>query len=123
MFDLLAFAVVRNLDVLLITETKSDSSFSEAEFEIKGFTNPCRRERDCYETGILLYIRNNIPHNFLINLKISENLDGVFVELNFSRKNWLVCCSYNRQKLNITKHLDVIEKTPDLYSSRYENYL
>ena len=59
----------------------------------------------------------------LINLKISENLEGVFVELNFRRKKWLVCCSYNPQKLNITKHPDVTGKNLDLYSSRYENYL
>ena len=59
----------------------------------------------------------------LINLKISENLEGVFVELNFHRKKWLVCCSYNPQKLNITKHLDVIGKNLHLYSSRNENYL
>ena len=58
-----------------------------------------------------------------INVKISENLEGVFVELNFRRKNWLVRCSYNPQKLNITKHLDVIGKNHDLYSFRYENYL
>ena len=59
----------------------------------------------------------------LINLNISENLEGVFVELNFRQKKWLVCCSYNPQKSNITKHLDVIEKNLDVYSSRYENYL
>ena len=59
----------------------------------------------------------------LINLKISENLEGDFVELNFHRKKMASLLSYNPQKLNITKHLDVIGKNLDLYSSRYENYL
>ena len=59
----------------------------------------------------------------LINLKISGNLEGVFVEPNFRRKKWLACCSYNPQKSNITKHLDVTGKNLDLYSSRYKNYL
>ena len=108
-FDLLVLAVVRNLDILLIAETKIDSSFPERQFEIVGFTTPYRVDRDCYGGGTLLYIRQHIPSKLLINLKISENLEEVFVELNFRRK-WLVCCSYNPQKSNIMKHLDVIGK-------------
>ena len=122
-FDLLVPTVVGNLDILLITETKIDSSFPEAQFEIDGFTTPYRVDRDCRGGGILLYIRQDIPSKLLINLKISENLEGVFVELNFRRKKWLVCCSYNPQKSTVSKHLDVIGKNLDLYSSRYENYL
>ena len=110
-------AVVRNLDILLITETKIDNSFSEVQFEIDGFTTLYRVDRDCHGGGILLYIRQDIPPKLLINLKISENL-GVFVEL-----NWLVCCSYNPQKSNTTKHLDFIGKNIDLYSFKYKNYL
>ena len=56
-FDLLIPAVVRNLEILIITETKIDSSFPEAQFEIDGFTTPYRVDRDCHWGGILLYIR------------------------------------------------------------------
>ena len=56
-FDLLVPAVVRNLDILLITETKIDSSFPEAQFEIDRFTTPYRADRDCHWGIILLYIR------------------------------------------------------------------
>ena len=94
-FDLLVPAVVRNLDNLFITDTKTDSSFPEAQFEIDGFTTPYRVDRDCHGGGILLYIRQDIPSKLLINLKISKNLEGVFVELNFCQKKWLACCSYN----------------------------
>ena len=122
-FDLLVPAVVKNLDILLITETKIDNSFPEAQFEIDGFTTRYRVDRDCHGGGILLYIRQDIPSKLLINLNISENLEEGFVELNFRRKKWLVCCSYNPQKSNVTKHLDVIGKNFDLYSSRCQNYL
>ena len=84
--DLLDPAVVRNLVILLITETKIDSSFPEAQFEIDGFTTPYSVDRGCQGGGILLYIRQDIPSKLLINLKISENLEGVFVELNFCQK-------------------------------------
>ena len=55
-FNLLVPAVVRNLDIFLITESKTDNSFSEAQFEIDGFTIPYRVDRDCNEGDILLYI-------------------------------------------------------------------
>ena len=86
-FDLSVPAVVRNLDILLITETKIESSFSETQFEIDGFTTPHRFDRDCHGGGVLLYIRHDIPSKLLINLKISENLEEIFVELSYRRKN------------------------------------
>ena len=86
-FDLLVPTVVRNLAILLITETKIDSSFPEPQFEIDGFTTPYRVDRDCRGGGIFLYIGQDIPSKLLINLKISQNFEGVFVELNFRRKN------------------------------------
>ena len=91
--------------------------------EIDGFTTPYRVNRDCYGGSILLNIRQDIPSKFLTNLKISKNLEMVIVELNFQRKKWLVCCSHNPQKSNITKHPDVIGNNLDFYSPRYENYL
>ena len=71
--------MVRNLDILLITETKIDSSFPEAQFEIDGFTTPYRVETDCPGEGILLYIRQDIPSKLLINFKKSGNLEGVLL--------------------------------------------
>ena len=66
----------------------------------------------------MLYIRQDI------HLKISRNLEEVSAELNFCRRKWLVRCSFNLQKSNITKHLDVLWRNLDLYStSRYENSL
>ena len=78
-FDVLVPAVVGNLDILLITETKIDSSFPEGQFEIDGFTTPYRVDRDCHGGGILLYIRQDVSSKLLINLKIFENV-GVFIE-------------------------------------------
>ena len=44
--NLLVPAVVRNLNILLITETKIDSSFPEGQFEIDAFTTPYRVDRN-----------------------------------------------------------------------------
>ena len=52
-FDLFVLDVVRNLDILLISETKIGRSFSEAQFEINGFATPYRVDKDFHEGGIL----------------------------------------------------------------------
>ena len=75
----MVLTVVRNLSILLITETKIHSSFYEGQFEIDGFTTPYRVDRDCHGGGILFYIKQDIPMKLLINLKISENLGGEFL--------------------------------------------
>ena len=34
-----------------------------------------------------------------------------------------IICSYNPQKSTITKHLDILEKNLDFYSSNHEKYV
>ena len=41
-------AVEENLNILLITETKIDSSFSEDQFKNDGFTTPYRVDKGCH---------------------------------------------------------------------------
>ena len=53
-----------NIDVLLISETKIDSSFPTAQFYIDGFTT-YRRDRNINGGGIILYIRDDIPSTLL----------------------------------------------------------
>ena len=68
-FDFLCEMIRGNIDILLITETKIDSSFPSAQFQIDGYTTPYRLDRDSNGGGILLYVRDNIPS------KVYENTD------------------------------------------------
>ena len=38
-------------------------------------------------------------------------------------KRFLLCCSYNPNKNQITKHLAVISKNLDTFSSKYDNFI
>ena len=53
-----------NLDILLISETKVDSSFPTAQFQIEGYAT-YRLDRNTNGGGILLYIREDIPSTLL----------------------------------------------------------
>ena len=112
--------VSTNVDILLICETKLDSSFPRAQFHIHGFGEPYRFDRNGKGGGILLYIRDDIPSK-LIESKMT--IEGLFVEINLRKKKWLLCCSYNPKKSLISNHLKEIGNNLDLLSSKYDNYL
>ena len=47
----------------------------------------------------------------------------MFVEINIRKKKWLISCSYNPHKSEISKHLKALGMNIDSYSSKYENYI
>ena len=105
--------IKNNIDILLISETKIDSSFSTAQFHIDGYT--------IYRhDGYTIYIRDDVRSTLL---KIDPTFEACYVELNIRKKKSLLCCSYNPNKNLINKHLDEIGRNLDLLSSKYDNFI
>ena len=77
-FESLQHIINKNIDVLLISETKIDSSFPSAQFHLEGYATPYRLDRNATGGGILLYIREDIPSNVL-NTDLST--EGLFVKI------------------------------------------
>ena len=107
-----------NVDILLISETKINSSFPKAQFHIDVYTS-YKRERNENGGGFQLYISDDVPSTLL---KIDPNFKAFFAELNI-RKKLLLCCSYNPNRNLINKHLDEIGRNLDLLSSKYDNFI
>ena len=69
-----------------------------------------------------------LDHNSCLNFRKQQLLsseekpiEAFFFKLNLHKKKWFVCCSYNRNKSNISRHLDTLRKSLDLCSPNYEN--
>ena len=92
--------------------------FRKGQFQIKGFSDPFRVDRNTLGGGILFYARKDIA----VKLLSVENLptECFFIEINLRKRKWLVCCSYNPHRGNIKDHLNTISANLDLYSSKYE---
>ena len=60
-FEMLREIPQDKLDILLISETKVNSSFSSSQFAIDGFSYPFRIDRNSSEGGIKLFVREEIP--------------------------------------------------------------
>ena len=117
--DLLADQTKGNVDVLAISETQLDDSFSAGQFKFPGYASPFRQDRNQNGGGILVFVREDIPVKFLSSEE--KPIEAFFFELNFHKKKWFVCCSDNPNKSNISRHLDTLRKILDLYSAHYES--
>ena len=60
-FDNFKVLIENNIDVLVLTETKIDTSFPNTQFRIDGFSAPFRLGRNRFGGGGLIYVREGIP--------------------------------------------------------------
>ena len=104
-FDMLASACDRNIDVLMISETKLDASFPQNQFIINDY-NHYRLDRNSKGGGILVFILEDIPSRKIINVNLT--IECMFIEINLRRKKLLLCCSYNPHNNLISPHLEEI---------------
>ena len=94
----------------MVSETKL-KSFSQGQFKIssKSFRLDCNS--NC--GGIMLFVQEDIPAK-LIFTEVSP-IEGFCVEINLRKQKWLICCSYNPDKHNISKHIKALSKSIDLF--------
>ena len=101
----------------MISETKLDESFPSGQFLLDGYSVPFRFDRNGNGGGILLYIRSKL-------LSMNENIQGFFVEVNLhKKKKWLLICSYNPTKIQISNHPAELSKSTDLCLTKYDQLL
>ena len=60
-FEMLFISVVQYVDILMLSETKLDSTFPLIQSLINGFSVPHRLDQNSKGSGILLYVRDKIP--------------------------------------------------------------
>ena len=84
-FDALTQQIIGNVDILMLSETKLDSSFPEGQFLIPGYGAPYRIDRTCHRGGIMLFVREDIPSKLLL----AENaaIEGLYIEIKLRKKN------------------------------------
>ena len=77
----------------MISEKKIDDRFPVGQFLIEGFCTSYRLDRNSNGGGILLYVREDIPSDF-ITVDINP-IESLYVKLNLRHNKWLINCSYN----------------------------
>ena len=85
----------REVDILVLTESKLDSSFLTNQFLIECYSKRFRFQRNRNGGGILLYIREDKPGKVLNLHKHPQDIEGIFVEVNLRKTKWLLFATYH----------------------------
>ena len=71
----------KNIDILVISETKIDKSFPTLQFSIDGYSVPYRKDFDKNGGGVMIFVRDDLACKEIEI--INNNGEGIFLELNF----------------------------------------
>ena len=102
MLDSLSFMIENNADILLISKTNLDDSFSSGQFKICGFSMPYQYERDSMGGGLLL-TRNDIPTK-LFKHDFGTNTENLSVKISSGKRKWFLNGSFNPHKNKFLNH-------------------
>ena len=124
-FEQLKTIVGKNLDILVINETKLDDNFPTAQFLIDGYRKPYRKDRTKNGGGVLVYVKEDIPSKELPRYSLPDDIEGIFFEINLRKTKWLMFGSYHPPHKSqpdeyFLRHL---ERAMDKYLNFYTNFL
>ena len=111
------------IDVMIIGETKLDGSYPTSQFLIDGFAEPFRRDRNANGGGLLIYVREDIPCKPLNLHSFPDDIEGIFIELNFRKSKWLLFGTYHPPSQNDEYYFGCVSRALDIYSRSYDKFL
>ena len=115
-FDQLREIMLKYVDVLVITETKLDDTFLKSQFLVTGFSVPYRLDRNRNRGEIMVFIRGDIPSRVLAKHVFSDDIEGLFIELNFRKAKWLPFGIYHPPTQSDSYYFNNLDKALDLHS-------
>ena len=108
-----------NIDILVIEETKIDSSFPSSQFLIEGYKTPSRLDVSERSGGILVYVKDSLITKEL-KVTVTHDIQAVFFELNLRKQKWLMVTIYRPPHQDLTYFVEHISHILDQYQC-YEN--
>ena len=109
--------VLKYVDILILTETKLYDISPKPQFMVHGFSMPYRQDRNRNGGGIMIYIRDDIPSKLLTKHVFSDDIEGLFVELNFRKSKWLLMGAYHSPSQSDSYFFEHLDKALDIYSN------
>ena len=113
-FEPLVSLLKDNIDLLMVSETKVDDSYTTEQFKIKGYSKPIRLDRNRHGCGLMIFSRNELP---------CHDVECTFLEIRIRQSKWLIVGGYNPLKKNISYFLTHVGRELDKYLFKYENPL
>ena len=114
--------IKRTFDIFLISETKIDDSFPNAQFKIEGYKT-FRKDRDAFGGGLLFYVNEKLNCRSL-EICLSYTIIGILpLELRLLNSKWLILGTYKPPSQNEPTYVSEIQKLLTYYCFSYDNIL
>ena len=69
------------------------------------------------------FVRSDIPCKQVNQHEFSENIEGIFLEVNFRKSKWLLLGTYHPPSQNDNFYFDNIGRALDIYTQTYDQFL
>ena len=115
--------VSETTDILVIAETKIDSTFPTSQFMIEGFMKPFRYDRNRNGGGLLIYVRERAPVKELTKYKTPNDIECGMIEINLKKQKWLLVAIYRPPSQPQQYFFNEIGKMLDHYCRHYESLI
>ena len=120
-FKNMSSLISENVDILIVAETKLDSSFPTAQFLILGFHHPFQLGINRQSCGLLVYVKGSISARVLTSFSTPADTQIIVFEINLRKEKWLFVGIYKPPSLNSQYFLDTLSDLLDFYSNHYDN--
>ena len=107
-FQNMSSLISENVDILIVAETKLDSSFPTTQFVIPGFHHPFRLDINRRSGGLLVYVKGSIPARVLTSFSTPADTQTIVFEINLRKEKWLFVAIYKPSSLNSQYFLDTL---------------
>ena len=123
-YDDFKLIIPGNIDIMILVETKLDlypsyNSYLTSQFLIDSYSTPFRIDRNKSWGCILVYVREDIPCKLLNLHRFPDDIEGLFLELNF-RKIKILFATYHLPRQHDKYYFQCIGNALDVYSPKYD---
>ena len=122
-FGNLKLIIQGKINILVITKTKTDSTFPWTQFSIQGYSKPYKFDRNRNGGGVFTYVRKDIPGRDLKIHNTSEDIESIFIEINLIKTKWLFCGCYHPPSQSDQNFSENNGKTLFKYSKHYDKFM
>ena len=96
-------------DVLFLSETKLDSSYPNAQFNVNQFTIH-RQDRNAHGGGLICYVRDTLPHKNRADIAVNENgIETIAIQIKTTDKNLFFLHVYRPPNTHVNHLVKALE--------------
>ena len=109
------------VDILFITETKLDPSFSLAQFDVPNYRS-FRKDRTGRGGGILTYVRSDLPTRQHPDLEL-QHVECITIETTVCGRKWAIVCVYRPPSMLNASFIDDFTTGIDNVHAHFDNII